>query len=81
MSDAKPEAHQNVCLQNVVTGATTNPVMQNPDAIDEEFIESANRVLKNAVELNPCSDWRSSIRDRYHRARRLEFHSEVFLAL
>ncbi|MCC3589039.1 GAF domain-containing protein [Microcoleus sp. PH2017_30_WIL_O_A] len=51
MSDVKPEAHQNVYLQNVVTGATANPVMQNPDAIDEEFIEAANRVLKNAVEL------------------------------
>jgi GAF domain-containing protein len=51
MSDLKPEAHQNVYRQNVVTGATTNPVMQNPDAIDEEFIEAANRVLKNAVEL------------------------------
>jgi hypothetical protein len=51
MSDAKSEAYQNVYLQNVVTGATTNPVMQSPDAIDEEFIEAANRVLKNAVEL------------------------------
>jgi hypothetical protein len=38
MSDAKSEAHQNVYLQNVVTGATTDPVMQNSDAIDEEFI-------------------------------------------
>jgi GAF domain-containing protein len=51
MSDAKPEAYQNVYLQNVVTGATTNPAMQNLDAIDEEFIEAANRVLNNAVEL------------------------------
>lgn len=39
MSDAKPEAHQNIYLQNVVTGATTNPVMQNPDAVDEEFMQ------------------------------------------
>ena len=51
MSDVKPEAHQNVYLQNAVMGATPNPVMQNPDAIDEEFIEAANRVLSNAVEL------------------------------
>jgi hypothetical protein len=51
MSDQKPEAHQNIYLQNAVTGATPNPVMQNSDVIDEEFIEAANRVLKNAVEL------------------------------
>jgi hypothetical protein len=51
MSDQKLEAHQNVYRQNAVTGATPNPVMQNPDASDEEFIESANRVLNNAVEL------------------------------
>jgi GAF domain-containing protein len=37
--------------QNVVTGATTNPVMQNPDAIDEAFAEAANQVLSTAVEL------------------------------
>jgi hypothetical protein len=49
MSDIKPESHQNVYLQNVVTGVTSNPVMQNPDAIDEEFIEAANRVLNNAI--------------------------------
>lgn len=51
MSDSKPETHQNVYLQNVVTGATPNPVIQNPDAIDEEFIATANRVLSNAAEL------------------------------
>jgi hypothetical protein len=51
MSDANPVVYQNVYLQNVVTGATPNPVMQNPDVIDEEFIEAANRVLHNAVEL------------------------------
>jgi hypothetical protein len=34
MSDVKPEAYQNVYLQNAVTGATPNPVMQNPDTID-----------------------------------------------
>ena len=41
MSDVKPEMHQNVYLKNAVTGATPNPVMLNPDAIDEEFIEAA----------------------------------------
>lgn len=51
MSDIKPEMHQNVYLKNAVTGATPNPVMLNPDAIDEEFVEAANRVLSNAVEL------------------------------
>ncbi len=38
-------------LKTAITGATSNPVMPNPDAIDEEFIEAANRVLSNAVEL------------------------------
>lgn len=46
----KPETHQNI-YQNAVTGATPNPVMPNPDAIDEEFAEAANRILSNAVEL------------------------------
>jgi GAF domain-containing protein len=50
MPDGKPLAYQNV-YQNVVTGATTNPVMQNPDAIDEAFAEAANQVLSTAVEL------------------------------
>lgn len=50
MSDKKHNTHQNI-YRNVVTGATPNPVMQNPDAIDEEFAEAANRVLSNAVEL------------------------------
>jgi GAF domain-containing protein len=42
--------HQNI-YRNVVTGATPNPVMPNPDAIDEEVIAEVNRVLSNAVEL------------------------------
>ncbi len=41
----------NTYQSNVVTGATPNPVMLNPDAIDEEFIETANAVISNAVEL------------------------------
>ncbi|MER3554380.1 MAG: hypothetical protein C4331_08520 [Meiothermus sp.] len=36
---------------NSVTGATPNPVMKEPDAIDEEFAQAANEVLSNAVEL------------------------------
>lgn len=36
---------------NVVTGATPNPVMPDPDAIDEEFATAANDVLSRAVEL------------------------------
>jgi len=37
--------------KNAVTGATTNPVMQNPDEIDEEFAQAANEILKRAAEL------------------------------
>lgn len=48
---SEPENHQNVYSKNVVTGATPNPVMPEPDANDEEFIEAANRVLNQAVEL------------------------------
>lgn len=51
MSEPKQENHQNIYQENVVAGATPNPVMPNPDAIDEEFIEAANRVLSKAVEL------------------------------
>ncbi|MBD2105272.1 GAF domain-containing protein [Leptolyngbya sp. FACHB-261] len=50
MSDLKSNMHQNI-YRNVVTGATPNPVIQNPDAIDEELIDNTNRVLSNAVEL------------------------------
>ena len=42
--------YQNV-YTNAVTGATTNPVMENPDAIDDEFALAANRVLERAVEV------------------------------
>ena len=37
--------------RNVVTRATPNPVMANPDAIDENFATAANQVLGTAVEL------------------------------
>ncbi|MBC7923386.1 MAG: GAF domain-containing protein [Ferruginibacter sp.] len=36
---------------NAVTGATPNPVITNPDAVDEEFIRAANQVLAHSVEL------------------------------
>jgi GAF domain-containing protein len=51
MSDVNPETQQNIYLKNAVTGATPNPVMLNPDAVDEEFAEAANRLLSNAAEL------------------------------
>lgn len=50
MPDQERNTHQNI-YRNVVTGATSNPVMPNPDAVDEEFAEAANRVLDSAVEL------------------------------
>lgn len=43
--------YPNVYAQNAVTGATPNPLMPTPDALDEEFAEAANDVLSNAVEL------------------------------
>jgi GAF domain-containing protein len=42
--------YQNV-YSNAVTGATANPVMPDPDAIDEAFAQAANRVLGLAAEL------------------------------
>lgn len=37
--------------KNAVTGATVNPVIPNPDAIDEDFAQAANAVLHKAAEL------------------------------
>ena len=50
MADVSGSTYTNV-YQNVVIGATPNPVMPNPDAIDEAFAEGANEVLSTAVEL------------------------------
>src|SRR6266508_6854906 len=50
MSDTKPAIQANV-YHNTIIGATPNPFMPNPDAIDEAFIEEANRVLSTAAEL------------------------------
>lgn len=36
---------------NTVVGATPNPLMPEPDAVDEEFAAGANRALQDAVEL------------------------------
>ena len=50
MADNLSPANENV-YRNVVIGATPNPAMHNPDAIDEAFAEQANQVLSAAVEL------------------------------
>lgn len=50
MADTDDPSHANI-YRNVVTAATPNPVMPEPDAIDEAFAEAANRVLSDAVEL------------------------------
>lgn len=50
MSDDQTPKKWNV-YENAVTGATANPVIQNPDQIDEEFAQAANETLKRAAEL------------------------------
>jgi GAF domain-containing protein len=50
MTDTSSAGYRNV-YENVVTGATPNPLIENPDAIDEAFATAANKVLSNAVEL------------------------------
>ena len=50
MDQPLPDQYQNV-YANAVTGATPNPVMDTPDAIDEEFVAAANRVLSHSIEL------------------------------
>jgi GAF domain-containing protein len=50
MSNTKPSIHANV-YHNTISGAIPNAFMPNPDAIDEAFIEEANRVLSAAVDL------------------------------
>ena len=50
MPEAERRQHANV-YANAVTGATPNPLMPTPDAVDERFAEGANRVLAHAVEL------------------------------
>ena len=50
MDQPHSQQYQNI-YTNVVTGATPNPVIEHPDAINEEFITAANNVLERAVEL------------------------------
>jgi hypothetical protein len=37
--------------ENTTVGATRNPLITDPDAIDEEFAAAANQVLSNAAEV------------------------------
>jgi GAF domain-containing protein len=50
MTTERPVTHSNV-YHNQTTGATPNPLIATPDAIDEAFVAGANAVLSNAVEL------------------------------
>ena len=45
------QEYSNTYRQNSVTGATPNPLMQTPDAIDDAFAEAANDLLCRSVEL------------------------------
>jgi GAF domain-containing protein len=49
MTDTTPE-FRNI-YENAFTGATANPVMPDPDDIDEIFAQAANQTLKRAAEL------------------------------
>lgn len=49
-TDTGGDGYVNV-YQNPVVGATVNPLITAPDAIDEEFARAANRALQDAVEL------------------------------
>lgn len=51
MTEANPNLHRNIYEMNAFKGATRNPLMQNPDAIDEAFAESVNRATYTAMEL------------------------------
>jgi GAF domain-containing protein len=48
---AQPTATPWNVYTNAVTGATRNPVIPNPDAIDDAFAAAANETLKRAAEL------------------------------
>ena len=49
MAEQPPQPYANV-YQNSLNGASVNPVMPNPDAIDETFAAAANQALSLAVE-------------------------------
>ena len=50
MSEEQQSEYTNV-YHNAVSGATANPLITQPDAIDEAFVAAANQVLSDAVEL------------------------------
>lgn len=50
MTESNPHVSYNI-YRNAIVGATPNPVIHNPDAIDEEFATQANAVLQTSVEL------------------------------
>src|SRR5215813_15653587 len=62
MSETKLAIHANV-YHNTMEGATPNPFMPNPDAIDEAFIAEANRVLigahQGAIAIIVQRDWQA----------------------
>lgn len=51
MTEANPKLHRNIYERNTFKGATRNPLIQNPDAIDEAFAEAVNRAMYTAMEL------------------------------
>ncbi|MDX2163515.1 MAG: GAF domain-containing protein [bacterium] len=44
------QPHRNI-YHNPLTGATSNPLMTDPDSVDEAFAEGANQVLIRAAEI------------------------------
>ena len=51
LSEAESLDEYRDVYDNAVTGATPNPLMSDPDDIDEQFAIDANRALSDAVEL------------------------------
>ncbi|GAB4508267.1 MAG: hypothetical protein OHK0046_00160 [Anaerolineae bacterium] len=51
MTEFNPQAGTQNVYTNAITGATTNPVITDPDTIDEDFAQAANVVLRHAAEL------------------------------
>ena len=51
LSEAESLDEYRDVYDNAVTGATPNPLMSDPDDIDEQFAVEANRALSDAVEL------------------------------
>ena len=51
MSDPDDGGLLSNTYRNHVVGATTNPVMRDPDAVDEEFALAANRALADSADI------------------------------